>query len=109
MNSGVKQGCIPSPTLFAMFIDDLVDDLKSVQAGINCTCGDYMISSLLHTDDIVVLAPDEDKLEKLINVVEQWCNRWKMTLNLSKTKIVHFRKKRGNKPRSSYPCFYFQK
>lgn len=100
VNSGVKQGCILSPTLFAMFIDDLVDNLNSVQGGIDC--GGCLISSLLYADDIVVLAPDENKLGKLIKVVERWCGEWKMALNVQKTKIMHFRKKRGNKPRTTY-------
>ena len=43
-----------------MFIDDLVDNLNSVQGGIDC--GGCMISNLLYADDIVLLAPDENKL-----------------------------------------------
>ena len=55
VNNGVKQGCILSPTLFAMFIDDLVAELKVKQSGVNCqTC---MLSCLLYADDIVLLAP----------------------------------------------------
>ena len=34
--------------------------------------------------------------------MELWCGKWKMALNPQKTKIVHFRKKRGNKPRSTH-------
>ena len=48
VNNGVKQGCILSPTLFAMFIDDLVAELKIKQLGVNCqTC---MLSCLLYAD-----------------------------------------------------------
>ena len=31
VNSGVKQGCILSPTQFAMYIDDLVERLRTVR------------------------------------------------------------------------------
>ena len=104
VDSGVKQGCILSPTLFAMFIDDLVDNLNSIQAGIEC--GKHMVSTLLYADDIVILAPDEDRLERLPRIVESWCHRWNMNLNLSKTNIVHFRKRKGIKSRSTHK-FYF--
>ena len=100
VNSGVKQGCILSPTLFFNFIDDLVDSLKSVHAGV--ACGNTLI---LYADDIVILAPKESDLDKLIKVVESWCHRWNMNLNITKTKVVHFRRKRGNKPKTSHKFF----
>ena len=99
LSNGVKQGCILSPTLFVMFIDDLVDSLNSAQAGVDY--GKHQISCLLYADDIVIIVPNEVKLEALTRIVEAWCHRWNMSLNLSKTKVVHFRKKRGNKLRSS--------
>ena len=33
VNSGVKQGCVLSPTLFSMFIYDLVDSVRSAGKG----------------------------------------------------------------------------
>ena len=44
VSCGVKQGCILSPTLFAMFIDDLVDCLKEQECGV--MCGDCSVASL---------------------------------------------------------------
>ena len=35
INNGVKQGCLLSPTLFSLYIEDLVDELKSARAGID--------------------------------------------------------------------------
>jgi uncharacterized membrane protein YhdT len=90
VDSWVKQGCILSPTLFAMFIDDLVESLNTVHAGVDC--GGHLILA----DDIVILAPIEAKLEKLIRVVESWCQRWNMALNPSKTKVVHLRNEETN-------------
>ena len=101
VNSGVKQGCILSPTLFAMFIDDLVAEINSKHLGINCQT--YKLSTLLYADDIVLLAPSTENLQSLINVVAEWCKIWNMGLNLKKTTIVHFRRKLRSKPRSTYP------
>ena len=105
VNNGVKQGCILSPTLFAMFIDDLVSDINSKQAGVDCqTCS---VSALLYADDVVLLAPSSANLQCLIDVVAEWCTKWEMNINTSKTNIVHFRKRLKRKPRSSV-IFTFQ-
>jgi hypothetical protein len=64
VNSVVKKGSILSPILFAMFIDDLVESLHAAHAGVDC--GGHPISSLLYADDIVILAPNEAKLERVV-------------------------------------------
>ena len=52
-------------------------------------------------DDIVIVAPSAKNLRDLLNKVDNWCAKWNMNLNLSKTNIVHFRKKLRSKPRST--------
>jgi len=47
---GVKQGCILSPTLFALFVDDLVQALNDEEKGV--VFGDNMLTALLYADDI---------------------------------------------------------
>ena len=86
-----------------MYIDDLVEQLKVTERG--TVCGECVVSSLLYADDIVLLAPDEESLQVLIKTVEKWCKRWRMSLNITKTQIVHFRKKIKSKPRSKYNYF----
>jgi len=70
-NIFIYQGCILSPTLFAMFIDVPVQDINLAQLRVNCqTC---TLSTLLYADDIVLLAPSTENLLGLINVVAEWC------------------------------------
>ena len=38
-----------------MFIDDLMEEIKGAQAGVEC--GGDMVSGLLYADDAVVIAP----------------------------------------------------
>jgi hypothetical protein len=42
-------------------------------------------------DDIALIAPDELKLQQMLDVVTSWCSEWKLHINASKTQIVHFR------------------
>ena len=87
--AGVKQGCILSPLLFALYIDDLIQELNAKETGV--IYGDGMLSTLLYADDIVLIAPNELTLQSMIMIVEKWCKTWQMSLNVDKTNIVHFR------------------
>ena len=90
--SAVKQGDSLSATLFCIYINDLVHELNKLDLGIKCN--DTQISILLFADDIVLLCDSEHKLQQMLNIVQKWCHKWRLSLNKDKTKIMHFRKVR---------------
>ena len=102
VSSGVRQGCILSPTLFSIYINDLAERINSLNNGVSID--ECMISILLYADDIVLLAPDEQCLQNMLNVVTEWCETWKLSLNGEKTKVVHFRTSLTDISKSSFTC-----
>lgn len=89
VTSGVKQGDCLSPTLFGMFLNDLAVEIKSINCGVDIE--NSQISILLYADDIVLIAPDENRLQKQIDCLYKWCRKWRMCVNQDKTQVVHFR------------------
>jgi len=87
---GIRQGDSLSPTLFAIFINDLAvvikEKFKGVRVNENTTC-----PILLYADDIVLLAESAVNLKAMLKEVENWCNKWRITVNTKKTKVIHFR------------------
>ncbi len=67
VNCGVKKGDTMSPTIFDIFIIHIVDEVKSVNIGINIDGINVCI--LLHADDIVLLSETNEGLQKLLDKV----------------------------------------
>ena len=92
ISSGVKQGDSLSPTLFAMYLNDLAVEIKDLNCGINID--GFNLSILMYADDIILLASDENSLQTQLDTLHSWCRRWRMVVNEEKTQVCHFRPKR---------------
>ena len=58
----------------------------SLQATLN-------ISVLLYADDIAILSETEAGMQTMLNKLDDWCRKWRITVNETKTKVLHFRPK----------------
>ena len=47
---------------------------------------------LLYADDIVIFANNAEELQLGLNLLSDYCTRWKLKVNASKTNILIFRK-----------------
>ena len=56
-----------------------------------------MLAKLLYADDIVLLVPDEESLQKMLDFIKEWCHKWRMSINNDKTQVVHFRQPKKSK------------
>ena len=78
LRHGVPQGGVLSPTLFIVFMNDLVKQLPT------------FVKSVMYADDLVMWSTEEYaataeiRLKTAINVLSNWANEWCMKINLNK-------------------------
>jgi len=112
---GVRQGENLSPLLFSIYLNDLQLFLQNVHTGLSVvnklatdklddSMSDFLkLYILLYADDTVLLAESAEDLQKSIDLMEVYCNQWKLNINISKTKITIFSRGKIRK----IPKFHF--
>ncbi|KAL4233737.1 hypothetical protein ACF0H5_008417 [Mactra antiquata] len=100
---GVRQGDCLSPFIFSMYINDLEEHMilngfKGVGIGM------LKLFLLLYADDIVIFADTPDSLQNGLTILKEYCDKWKLVVNVQKTKILIFKK--GGTIRLNYDFTY---
>lgn len=80
--AGVPQGSVLGPLLFLIYINDIVDNIESV---IKLFADDTSLSLGLANPDLRAIILNRD-----LNRILSWGNRWKVTFNATKTEVVNF-------------------
>ena len=88
VTSGVKQGGILSPSLFTLYIDDLLVILRS--KGIGCHINSVFYGSIMFADDLALLAPTRSAMQLMMTICESYCKEFCLTFNTKKTKSMLF-------------------
>ena len=94
ISNGVRQGAVASPLFFNIYMDKLFDDI--LQSGLGCHIGNYSYSILGYADDLTLLSPSVEGLQKMISMVEMYCTEHGLKISVdadpikSKTKCIWF-------------------
>ena len=81
INCGVPQGSVLGPLLFVIYINSIVDSIKN---------GKYY----LYADDLAVVVGNRDPvmaqqlLQADLDSIGEWCNKYQLTINTAKTKVL---------------------
>ena len=115
-NIGVRQGENLSPLLFALYLNDFELSISKKFRGLDFLSNEIKealsddnveyfvrIFCLLYADDTVVLAESPTELQSALDAVHSYCQEWKLSVNITKTKVVMF--SRGRVKRA--PTFLF--
>ena len=100
--NGVRQGENLSPFLFALFINDIEEHLTQNDCDpIQVTGADihtYLkLLVIMYADDTVLFANSKENLQKCLNGLQQYCDKWKLQINADKTKVLVFSKRKIDK------------
>ncbi|KAE9524312.1 hypothetical protein AGLY_015351 [Aphis glycines] len=92
IKKGVRQGCILSPMLFNLYIEEAMKELRvEIQKGVRI--GGTMVTALRFADDIAFCAEREDDLQNTLVAIDRILkNKYGMKLNKKKTKVMVYSK-----------------
>lgn len=66
IKSGIRQGGILSPLLFNIYVDSLINALRTSDLG--CHLGDIYVGCIVYADDIILLPTSMDNLQKILDI-----------------------------------------
>ena len=86
VTKGTRQGSLLSPSLFNIFIDSLLRDLKTVPAGVRLDS--FHVNSVAYADDVTLIASSVPDLQSLIDACACYARTWCFKYGIKKSKCM---------------------
>ena len=81
---GLKQGCVLSPLLFNLFIDDIKDIFDNTCHPVHLY--DTDLNHMLYADDLIILSTTSEGLQTCLDKLEAYCIENRLMINIEKSK-----------------------
>ena len=108
--NGTRQGSILSPALFAVYVDELLQELRSL--GVGCHVAGVFYGAVGFCDDILLLSPTRDGMEIMLATCERFASRNNLQFSTdpdpakSKSKCIFVSGKKKNLPKPAPLTLY---
>jgi len=89
---GVKQGSPLSPFLFAIVMDEVIEEIHELRVG--CEIDGMKINIIVYADDIVLLGPTKMAIQKMLKLLIRVLKLKGLEVNKEKTVAMEFKKGR---------------
>ena len=91
IKGSLRQGGVLSVTEFAKMMDNLSQEL--ITKGYGVKCGNCTIPALLLVDDVAILADNEQDMNSMLSILEEFRKKHRLSLSEKKSQIMIVNKK----------------
>lgn len=100
---GVRQGGVLSPLLFAVYVNDIIVQLRAKRLG--CCIGDLYLGCVMYADDLILMSSSLTVLQKMIDVcVSEATSELDMSFNAKKSAIIRVGRRYKNECKAVKLC-----